>query len=38
MDPKLGLQPLPMPQFKLDPPTVSNVTSIVLRPLACSQV
>jgi hypothetical protein len=26
------------PQFKLDPPTVSNVTSIVLRPLACSQV
>ena len=26
------------PQFKLDPPTVSNITSIVLRPLACSQV
>jgi len=26
------------PQFKLDPPTVSNVTSIVLSPLACSQV
>jgi hypothetical protein len=26
------------PQFKLDPPTVSNVTRIVLRPLACSQV
>ena len=26
------------PQFRLDPPTVSNVTSIVLRPLACSQV
>ncbi|HTF66272.1 MAG TPA: NIPSNAP family protein [Edaphobacter sp.] len=24
--------------FKLDPPTVSNVTSLVLRPLACSQV
>ena len=26
------------PQFKLDPPTVSNITSIVLRPLAYSQV
>ncbi len=26
------------PQFNLDPPTVSNVTSIVLRPLGCSQV
>jgi hypothetical protein len=26
------------PQFKLDPPTVSNITSLVLRPLACSQV
>jgi len=26
------------PQFKLDPPTVSSVTSIVLRPLAYSQV
>jgi NIPSNAP len=26
------------PRFKLDPPTVSNVTSIVLRPLTCSQV
>jgi hypothetical protein len=26
------------PHFKLDPPTVSNVTSIVLNPLACSQV
>ncbi len=26
------------PQFKLDPPTVNNVTSIVLKPLACSQV
>jgi len=26
------------PQFKLDPPTVSNISSIVLRPLACSQV
>jgi NIPSNAP len=26
------------PRFKLDPPTVSNVTSLVLRPLACSQV
>jgi hypothetical protein len=25
-------------RFKLDPPTVSNVTSLVLRPLACSQV
>jgi len=26
------------PRFKLDPPTVNNVTSLVLRPLACSQV
>ena len=26
------------PRFKLDPPTVSNVTSLVLRPLSCSQV
>jgi hypothetical protein len=26
------------PKFKLDPPTVSNITSLVLRPLACSQV
>jgi len=26
------------PRFKLDPPTVSNVTSIVLRPLPYSQV
>ncbi len=26
------------PRFKLDPPTVSNVTSLVLRPLAYSQV
>jgi len=26
------------PRFNLDPPTVSNVTSLVLRPLACSQV
>ena len=26
------------PQFRLDPPTVSNVNSIVLSPLACSQV
>jgi hypothetical protein len=26
------------PYFKLDPPTVSNVTSIVLNPLPCSQV
>ena len=26
------------PKFNLDPPTVSNVTSLVLRPLACSQV
>jgi NIPSNAP protein len=26
------------PRFKLDPPTVSNVTSLVLRPLPCSQV
>jgi NIPSNAP len=26
------------PRFKLDPPTVSNVTSIVLRPLGYSQV
>ena len=26
------------PHFKLDPPTVSNVTSLVLRPLPYSQV
>jgi hypothetical protein len=26
------------PRFKLDPPTVSNVTSLVLRPLPYSQV
>jgi hypothetical protein len=26
------------PKFKLDPPTVSNITSLVLRPLACSQI
>ena len=26
------------PQFKVHPPTASNITSIVLRPLACSQV
>jgi NIPSNAP len=26
------------PRFRLDPPTVSNVTSLVLRPLSCSQV
>jgi hypothetical protein len=26
------------PQFMPDPPTVSNITSMVLRPLACSQV
>jgi hypothetical protein len=26
------------PRFKLDPPTVSNITSLVLRPLAYSQV
>jgi hypothetical protein len=26
------------PRFRLDPPTVSNITSIVLRPLSCSQV
>jgi hypothetical protein len=26
------------PKYKLDPPTVSNITSLVLRPLACSQV
>ncbi len=26
------------PRFKLDPPTVSNISSLVLRPLACSQV
>ncbi len=26
------------PRFNLDPPTVSNVTSLVLLPLACSQV
>ena len=26
------------PRFKLDPPTVSNITSLVLRPLSCSQV
>ena len=25
-------------RFNLDPPTVSNITSLVLRPLACSQV
>jgi hypothetical protein len=25
-------------RFNLDPPTVSSVTSLVLRPLACSQV
>jgi hypothetical protein len=26
------------PKFNMDPPTVSNITSLVLRPLACSQV
>jgi len=26
------------PRFKLDPPTVSNIDSLVLRPLPCSQV
>jgi hypothetical protein len=26
------------PRFNLNPSTVSNVTSLVLRPLACSQV
>jgi NIPSNAP len=26
------------PRFKLDPPTVSNVTSLILHPLSCSQV
>ncbi len=26
------------PRFKLDPPTVSNVSSLVLHPLPCSQV
>jgi hypothetical protein len=26
------------PRFKLDPPTVSNISSLVLRPLPCSQV
>lgn len=26
------------PKFNLTPPTVSNITSLVLRPLACSQV
>jgi hypothetical protein len=26
------------PKFNLDPPTVSNVTSLVLHPLTCSQV
>src|ERR1700757_3624832 len=26
------------PKLKLDPPTVSNITSLVLRPLACSQI
>ena len=26
------------PRFNLNPPTVSNVTSLVLRPLGCSQV
>lgn len=26
------------PRFKLDPPTVANVNSLVLRPLPCSQV
>jgi hypothetical protein len=26
------------PKFNLEPPTVSNITSLVLRPLACSQV
>src|SRR5271156_968398 len=26
------------PKFNLDPPTVSNITSLVLRPLGCSQV
>jgi hypothetical protein len=25
-------------RFNLDPPTVSNITSLVLRPLPCSQV
>jgi hypothetical protein len=26
------------PKFKLEPPTVSNITSLVLRPLGCSQI
>jgi hypothetical protein len=26
------------PKFNLNPPTVSNITSLVLRPLACSQI
>jgi len=26
------------PKFNLNPPTVSNITSLVLRPLSCSQV
>jgi hypothetical protein len=26
------------PRYNLDPPTVSNITSLILRPLACSQV
>lgn len=26
------------PKFKLDPPTISNISSLVLRPLGCSQV
>jgi hypothetical protein len=26
------------PKYKFDPPTVSNITSLVLRPLACSQI
>ena len=26
------------PKFKFDPPTVSNITSLVLRPLGCSQI
>jgi hypothetical protein len=26
------------PKFNLDPPTVSNITSLVLHPLACSQI
>jgi len=26
------------PRFKLDPPTVSNISTLVLRPLPCSQV